>query len=313
MLRHTVPLNATLKLLKSGSRTIANLKGGSFEKQVRDANFRLAAFKEPRNGTNSNRTHSDALRIKRDGYFKDFKEFAEEQQLEGKLNELVTEDRMSDFLEQRLESINSFSAQEDYIRGWSGLVQGLQQSNISIDLDVGYFTEQVSIYKEEAIERGDTFGEPKMITTTYHPTEIINELNSPFDVIAQVQHETGFRVSEAYDVINKLEQHLDDLKLHSVKGKGGQMYNAKFISLELKIMLLKLKAQNIQLPHKSTYYRHLQKFGMASHDIRAFYTKELYEEKRKKGLSHIEACRFVSKEINHHRTQITEYYLAKFS
>ncbi len=84
-----------------------------------------------------------------------------------------------------------------------------------------------------------------MITTTYHPTAVINELNSPFDVIAQVQYETGFRVSEAYDVINKLEQHLDDLKLHSVKGKGGQMYSAKIISLELKIMLLKLKAQNI--------------------------------------------------------------------
>ncbi|QOP45691.1 hypothetical protein [Sulfurimonas paralvinellae] len=292
---------------------MANLKGSTFEKQVRDANFRLAGFKEKRNGTNSNRTHSDATRIKRDSYFKDFKEFAEEQELDGKLNELMTEENMSMFLEQRLQSISSFSAQEDYIRGWSGLVQGLQQSNVSIDLDRGIFNEIVAIYKEDAIERGDTFGEPKPITTSFHPTDVINELNSPLSVIAQVQYETGFRVSEAYTVINDLEKHLDNLKLHSVKGKGGQMYNAKIISLELKLMLLKLKAQNVKIPHQSTYYRHLQKYDMASHDIRAFYTKELYEEKREEGLSHIEACQFVSKEINHHRIQITEYYLAKFS
>ncbi len=292
---------------------MANLKGGSFEKQIRDANFRLAAFKEPRNGTNSNRTHSDALRIKRDSYFKDFKEFAEEQELEGKLNELMTEENMSAFLEQRLESINSFSAQEDYIRGWSGLIQGLQQSNISIDLDIGYFTEQVSIYKEEAIERGETFGEPKAVTTSYHPTEVIQELNHPLGVIAQLQYETGFRVSEAYETIQNLEKHLHDLEIRGVKGKNGQIYNNKIISLKLKIMLLKLKVEQRKLPVQSTYYRHLQRFGMVSHDIRAFYTKELYEAKREEGLSHKDACRFVSKEINHHRIQITEYYLAKFS
>jgi len=292
---------------------MANLKGGSFEKQIRDANFRLAAFGEKRNGTNSNRTHSDALRVKRDGYFKDFKEFAEEQELEGKLNELMTEERMSEFLEQRLQSINSFSAQEDYIRGWSGLVQGLQQSNISIDLDVGFFSEQVSIYKEEAIERGETFGEPRAVTTSYHPTEVVQELNHPLGVVAQLQYETGFRVSEAYDVIQNLERHLHDLELRGVKGKNGQMYRDKIISLRLKIMLLKLRGEQTKLPVQSTYYRHLQRFGMVSHDIRAFYTKELYDEKIEEGFSHVEACRFVSKEINHHRIQITEYYLAKFS
>ena len=84
---------------------MANLKGGSFQKQIRDANFRLAAFGKQRNGTNSNRTHSDALRIKRDTYFKDFKEFAENEELEGKLNTLMTEENVDSFLKQRLESI----------------------------------------------------------------------------------------------------------------------------------------------------------------------------------------------------------------
>ena len=51
---------------------MANLKGGSFEKQIRDANFRLDAFGHSRHANNSHKTHSDATRIKRDGYWKDF-------------------------------------------------------------------------------------------------------------------------------------------------------------------------------------------------------------------------------------------------
>jgi len=292
---------------------MANLKGSNFQKQIRDANFRLAAFKEVRNGTNSNRTHSDAIRIKRDAYFKDFKEFAESEELEGKLNKLLTEENMKSFLEQRLESISSFSAQEDYIRGWSGLVQGLQQSNVTIHLHTGFFTERVDEFRDYAIERGEQIGEPKLVTTTYHPTEVITSLPENMSVVAQLQYETGLRVSEAYAVINDLEKHLNNLRLHSVQGKGGQIYQDKIISLQLRIMLLKLKAQNKALPHQSTYYRHLQKYDMASHDIRAFYVKELYEEKIENGFSHIEACKLISVEINHHRIQITEYYLDKFS
>ena len=291
---------------------MANLKGSNFQKQIRDANFRLAAFKEARNGTNSNRTHSDAIRIKRDAYFKDFKEFAETEELEGKLNKLI-EENMDSFLKQRLESISSFSAQEDYIRGWSGLVQGLQQSNVTINLHTEFFTEVVNSYKEEAIEKGEQIGEPKLVTTTYHPTDVVALLPENMATIAQLQYETGLRVSEAYTVINDLEKHLNNLRLHSVHGKGGQIYQDKIISLQLKIMLLKLKAQDKALPHQSTYYRHLQEYKMASHDLRAFYVKELYEEKIENGFSHIEACRFISAEINHHRVQITEYYLAKFS
>lgn len=49
---------------------MANLKGSNFEKQIRDANFRLAAFGEKRHGTNSHLTHSDSLRVKRDSYLK---------------------------------------------------------------------------------------------------------------------------------------------------------------------------------------------------------------------------------------------------
>lgn len=192
------------------------------------------------------------------------------------------------------------------------MVQGLQDSNVSINMNTSYFNESVESYKESAILSGQTFGEPKLITTSYHPTEVINNLGFPLGLVAQLQYETGYRVSEAYEVIQNLEKHLDELRLHSVMGKGGQMYMDKIISIELKIMLLKIEAEQIKIPHQTTYYRHLQDYQMSSHDIRAFYAKELYEEKIEEGFTHKEACEQVSQEINHHRIVITEYYLAKF-
>lgn len=290
---------------------MANLKGGNFEKQIRDANFRLAAFGEKRNGANSHQTHSDATRVKRDRYLNDFKKYAQDQELEGKLNKLMNEANLTKFFDERLNGL-SYSTQEDYLRGWSGLIQGLQDSNISINMNTSYFNESVESYKESAIESGQIFAGPKLIRSDYHPIEVINTLSSPMDTIAQLQYETGYRVSEAYEVITNLEKHLDELRLHSVIGKGGQEYIEKIISIELKIMLLKLEPEQMKIPHQTTYYRHLQVYNMSPHDLRAYYAKELYEEKIEEGLNHKEACEYVSNEINHHRIEITEYYLAKF-
>jgi hypothetical protein len=291
---------------------MAQLKGRTWDKQIKDINFRLAAFGTPRNGTNSNKTHSDSTRIKRDNYLSDFKKYAEDKELDGKLNQLMTEENLTEMLSDRLDNL-SFSTQEDYIRGWSGMVQGLQCSNIDINLDTPYFNALVADYREEAIDRGESLGDPKAITTSFHPNYVMGELSEPLGVVAQLQYETGIRVSEAYSVIQDLEKHLSDLKLLNIIGKGGQKYNAKIISLELRLMLLKLRQKQTKLPVQSTYYRQLQRFGMSSHDIRAFYTKELYDYRVESGLTHKEACEFVSKEINHHRIQITEYYLAKFA
>lgn len=293
---------------------MSNLKGGSFEKQINNANYRLnSGLGQKKHGSNSNKTFSYATRVKRDMYLKEFKKFAEQEGLEGKLNDLMTEDNLDKLFNERLDGL-SFSTQEDYMRGWSGLIQGLQQSNISIDVDISFFNERVGAYREYAAFNGEPIGEPKQVTTHFHPTEVIASLDEPLSIVAQLQYETGIRVSEAYDVINNLEKHLDELRLlKNIVGKGGQKYQAKIITLELRLMLLKLSQSQTRLPVQSTYYRQLQKFDMCSHDIRAYYTKELYEQKKAEGLSHIEACLFVSKEINHHRIEITEYYLAKFA
>jgi len=285
---------------------MANLKGSDFNRQKRDANFRLAAFGQKRNGTGSHKTHSEALRVKRDRYLSDFKKFAEEKELDGKLNELMNEANLSEFFENRLDGM-SFSSQEDYLRGWSGLVQGLQQSNITIGIDGNFFDGLVSSYKDGSENIGALQIDPSII-----PSEVIAQLPDVSAIIAQLQYETGYRINEAYSVINDIENYLMDLKLKAVQGKGGQQVREKIISLELRLMLLKLQKENSRIPHRTTYYRHLQIFGMRSHDFRAFYTKELYAKKREEGLSHVQACRYVSIEINHRRIVIVEYYLSKF-
>lgn len=285
---------------------MANLKGSSFNKQIRDANFRLAAFGQKRNGTNSHRTHSEATRVKRDRYLKEFKQFCEKNELEGKLNELMNEANMAEFLAERLEGL-SFSTQEDYVRGWSGMVQGLQQVNVSIDLDGQFFNDQMAIYSDGAVR-----SDPLQIDPSIVPSDVIAQLPQSSAVIAQLQYETGYRVSEACIVLNNIEHYLNDLKIMQVQGKGGQMIKEKIISLELRLMMLRLQRDMLRIPHQSSYYRVLQRFNMRSHSFRAFYIKELYEKKRAEGMSHIKACLFVSKEVNHHRIEIVEYYLAKF-
>ena len=46
-------------------------------------------------------------------------------------------------------------------------------------------------------------------------------------------------------------------------------------------------------------------------DLRITYAKNLYEQKISEGLSNKEAMREVSIELNHHRQEITQYYLAR--
>ena len=54
---------------------MGNLKGGSFDKQIRNALIRLDARGQGRYKTDSRKTHSNALAKKREMYLKDFARF----------------------------------------------------------------------------------------------------------------------------------------------------------------------------------------------------------------------------------------------
>jgi len=65
---------------------MANLRGGSFQKQIKDAFHRLERFGQGRHGKDDHFTHSLELAKKREMYLRDFAKFAENTGLDGKLN-----------------------------------------------------------------------------------------------------------------------------------------------------------------------------------------------------------------------------------
>ncbi|WP_323592862.1 hypothetical protein [Aliarcobacter butzleri] len=131
---------------------MANLKGGTFEKQLKDAFHRLEAFKIGRVGKSDNLTHSDKLAQKREMYLKDVTNFFQSQNLTDKLNTLFTKENLDKFFNQRLENLSS-KTKENYLRGFSSMLQGLEQKNIYIPLyleDKSFFDDKVKIIKSEA-------------------------------------------------------------------------------------------------------------------------------------------------------------------
>ena len=114
---------------------MANLRGGSFEKQVKDAFHRLEKFGVSRHGNKDNMTHSVGLAHKREGYLRDIQNYATEQKLTGKLNEIMSNKTVMDrFLAERTKNLSPVST-ENYLRGYSSMLQGLKQANISIGID----------------------------------------------------------------------------------------------------------------------------------------------------------------------------------
>ena len=77
---------------------MANLKGGNFEKQMKDAFHRLEAFGIGRVGKSDNLTHSDKLAQKREMYLRDITSFFKSKNLNDKLNTLFTKQNLDNFL-----------------------------------------------------------------------------------------------------------------------------------------------------------------------------------------------------------------------
>jgi methionine synthase II (cobalamin-independent) len=290
---------------------MANLRGGTFEKQIKDAFHRTLALGESRHMKEDNFTHSLALAQKREMYLRDFKEYLEQKGItEGKINTYMTEQTIRDFLEQRTEHLSHKSAL-DYTTGFNSLLKGLEQANITIPANPSRndflkdFRETFrSELKELEIESG------RYIQNLDQKLEELKEIRFESYVIAKIQSETGLRVNEALEVAKNFSNYYNEQNsnLEGIIGKGNHEYAPKEISYQLAQEIQKLE----NIPHYNTYRNDLQKVGIdRSHDFRVTYAKDLLESKLEQGISYKEALKEVSQEINHHRPEMTEYYLAK--
>ena len=285
---------------------MANLKGGSFEKQIKDAFHRLEAFGVGRVGKNDNLTHSDKLAEKREMYLKDITSFFKSQNLNDKLNTLFTKQNLDNFFNERLKNLSSKTS-ENYLRGFSSMIKGLEQQNIYIPLhleDKSFFDDRVKIVKSEA----NIIIENRYIENVNNVIKNLYENRAISGLIAQTQYELSIRQSEAFELVKNPNKYLDNGYIVDLVGKGNHKYMAKEISFELEQKLLN---NSYDLIDKSTYYADLQKYDISSHDFRFTAARDKFEDMLKNGISEKEAKLKVSEELNHKREAITDYYLKR--
>lgn len=285
---------------------MANLKGGSFEKQIKDAFHRLEAFGVGRVDKNDNLTHSDKLAEKREMYLKDISDYFTSQNLNDKLNTLLTKDNLDKFFNQRLEDLST-KTQENYLRGFSSMLKGLEQQNINIPVhleDKDFFDDKVKGIKDQA----ETIIENRYIDNVKDVIKNLYEDRTISGLIAQTQYELSIRQAEAFELIKNPNKYIENGRVENLIGKGNHSYDSKEISFELEQKLLNNQKQLIS---KSTYYEDLKKYNISSHDFRFTSARDKFEEKINNGISEKEAKLQISAELNHKREEITDYYLKR--
>lgn len=289
---------------------MANLRGGTIAKQIKDAIKRLLAFGKSRHGEIDHLTHSNGLSIKREMYMRDWGDFMQRESLYVKVNEAMTQSNMDKFLKHRLEGLAG-NTKESYIRGWSSLVQGLEEKNITIPIGRDYFDEKMEYLRDQ----GDRIYEPKTGRSIDEPEGIIERLYEKryeTGVYAQTMYELGIRSSESIKLLNESERYIverdDGIYVEGLIGKGNHVYEAKEISGELVQKIEQLGT----IPSYSTFYRDLKNEGINAHRFRFTYAKEELADKLSDGgKSYQDSLREVSKELNHHRGEMTEYYIKR--
>ena len=286
---------------------MANLKGSTFDRQIRNALIRMDKRGVKRYGTSSKLTHSNALYTKREMYLRDFAKYLSNKGIEGKMNSYFEEKHLNEFLNERLSELSPKSAL-DYSSGFSSMLQGLEQKNVSIDRSAfNVLREHTSDYRREFNEVKGSFESGRAISDVKTFLSDLEKVRESSSVIAELQISTGLRVSEAMEVVRDFDSYYQPLnsEIMGVIGKGGQEYQPKIISVELAEKLNNLK----QIPSYGTYYKDLKELGEKPHNLRITFAKNYYQELREKGYSHSESLKKTSEELNHHRTSITNYYL----
>ena len=287
---------------------MANLKGGTYEKQLKDAFHRLEAFGKGRHGNSDHLTHSDGLASKREMYLNDYKEFAQQNGFTNKLNETMNNENISTFLNQRLEGLKH-TTQENYTRGFSSMLKGLEEANIAIPCQSAVFDNKVAEIKVNALPDTRT---GLSISNPGQKIEQLQSIRFESSVLAEVQQNLGLRISETFEVVKNLDAHYNEANgtIENLIGKGNHVYEPKIISSKL---VEKIRAcENV--PHPNTYRNDLKETGIEkSHHWRFTFSKSEFDKKIKEGVEYRQALREVSEGLNHSlkRESMTLFYLSK--
>jgi len=285
---------------------MANLRGGTFEKQAKDAFHRLLK-PTSKHGTNDHLTHSRALGAKREMYLRDFREFLKQNNYSVKMNDWMGDkSTMSEFLRDRIDGLSRKSA-IDYVSGFSSMMKGLQEANVSIEKGGFRAVEQMRDAAKQ-MEKTDRRTD-RAIENVDRAIDRLYSRDFGSGVLAEVQAKLGFRTSEAYELVQNFQKYHQNGVISGLKGKGNHVYVEKQISKDL---IQRIKAVT-ELPSHDQYLKNIKEATgnteAVAHDFRYTFAKTKYEELKQQGIPEKQALREVSRELNHHRESITKYYL----
>lgn len=286
---------------------MSNLKGSDHTKNIKNAMIRLTKMgSSKRDCEKENQTHSLNMQKTRQSLLNNFKSYLEQRGLiDKKLNEYMDNKTVSEFLKTKTESLSVKSA-ETVIRGFGALINGLKETGVSIALEKETINTLVKDIKEDYKPTP-----PSEISKSFNDVngvvEKLYEKSFEYGVLGELLKETGLRHSEAVSVLENPQKHILLNTLHSIQGKGGFIYKDKQINESLVSRIY--QAENI--PNHKSFYNAINSIesGKSSHSFRYSYVKEQLQLKLTQNIPYKVALAQISKEINHHRTHITKYYL----
>lgn len=284
---------------------MANLRGASLEKQAQDAFHRLESFGVSRHKSNDHLTHSDAVGSKREQYLREFLEFSKKEQLNEKLNLSMTPENLDQFFSEKFSTLSKVS-QEDYVRGFSSMLQGLAEKNIDIPVTNEFFNHKVAQIKEIPAQEIITGRAIKDVDN------VIKELYSAryeSGVIAEIQL-LGFRISESMELMKNPDKYISNGQIVGLIGKGNHIYDPKPISPQL---IAKINSSE-NIPSQATFRNDLSAITdnqHTPHDFRYAYAHREYHSKIQNGVEYHQALKEVSQGLNHSRKSMSLYYLKR--
>jgi len=282
---------------------MANLKGSSHSKNLRDLNFKLFALGEKKG--NDNLSHSSAIVEKRNMYMRDFIKHLDG--AEGKLNLLLTEENLNSFLEQRLNGL-ALSTQENYLSGFNSLISAMSAKNITHGVSKDYFKNKFSEIKQTAPNH--TSNERRGLPSNTVLNEL-KEIRYESYVIGTIMLEHGYRISEVLRIVSAPHEYIiplsnGDYKISGVVGKGGKIYLEKILTHSTMRLINNIN----EIPSKSSFHRDLKLVSenLRAHDFRYEYSRNLYNDNVSK-VGDKKALEIVSKALNHNRLEISKLYV----
>ena len=296
---------------------MANLRGGTFQKQVKDAFFRLEKMGNSRHNkyvkgfVSLNRLKQAKVMLNK------FSNYLQQERgiNTGKINEYMNDKEiLRDFAEKEIFKHDyAPSTVQEYASLFSKVVENLAHNNVSIS------QEAVSYAKELYQEAKETFKSDQYETGRYVDNlqdKLYSLYNNNFasGVIAEVQATMGLRISEAYEVVRNFDNYYnpDNSTIEGLIGKANHEYMPKEIPYNLVQKIEAIHNNNAPIPSPNAYREDLKEVGIPkSHDLRITYAKDLYDSLKDRGYSEREALKAVSQELNHNRLEITQYYLAR--